>query len=157
MGKARLSVTMLAWSGLLISAPLQAQTDDSRHHEAIRRVFERDFADSWREADSESIANLWTDDGDWSSVIGSRRLVRGRVALEEVWAIGLEGRTTPEELAIEVDVDHVRLLGGAHAVVDIVMTFAADTENAAREAYVMVMTHEGDRWLIASARAARLS
>jgi hypothetical protein len=85
------------------------------------------------------------------------RVVRGETALRQVWEIGLSGRTQPEDLAIEVDVDHIRLLGDHLAVVDVVMTFAPATATPAREAFVMVMTRDNDRWRIASARAVRLS
>ena len=155
--KATRCATMMVGIAVLGSSPLHAQSAESDSRDGILRVFERDFADGWRAADAEALASLWTNDGDWSSVVGSRRVVRGRAALAEIWATGIGGRSTPDELAIEIEVDHVRLLGDAHAVVDVVMTFATDTEAAASEAYVMVMTRIDGQWLIASARAVRLS
>lgn len=132
--------------------PLSGQDVD-----ALARVFEIEFAQAWEARDVAALVDLWTEDGDWSSVVGSRRVVRGHAALRQIWETGLNGRTRPEELAIDVDVDHVRLLGDHTAVVDVVMTFAPHASTAAREAFVMVMERTGDRWRIASARAVRLS
>jgi hypothetical protein len=95
-------------------------------------------------------------DGDWSNVIGSRRVQQGRAAIEGVWAIGLEGRDEPEERAIHVQVDNIRQLGESHALVDVLMEFVPDGENPIREAFVFVVRAEGEVWRIVSARAARL-
>ena len=75
-------------------------------------------------------------DGDWSNVIGSRRIQQGRAAIEGVWTIGLEGRDEPEDRAIHVQVDNIRQLRESHALVDVVMEFVPDGENPIREAFV---------------------
>ena len=95
-------------------------------------------------------------DGDWSNVIGSRRIQQGRAAIEGVWTIGLEGRDRPEDRAIRVQVDNIRALGESHALVDVVMEFVPDGDNPIREAFVFVVRAEGDAWRIVLARAARI-
>ncbi len=130
---------------------------EAQASESIRELFERDFVEAWQARDASAIARLWLPDGDWSNVVGSRRVVQGTAALQEVWEVGLRGRSTPPELAIEIAVDHIRLLDSTHAVVDLVMTFAPATTGQIREAFVMIVVFvEGD-WRVAAARAARIS
>ena len=117
---------------------------------------EVDFATAWRARDADAIAALWAGDGDWSNVIGSRRIVTGQDAVRGVWDVGLGDRSTPEELAIDVEVTHVRLLGAGHAIADLLMHFAPESEAALSEAFVMVLAREGSTWRVVSARAARI-
>ena len=134
---------------LFIGARAEASRD-------ITELFEHRFVELWERGDAAGLASLWVPDGDWSNVIGSRRIQQGRAAIEGVWTIGLEGRDEPEDRAIHVQVDNIRQLGESHALVDVVMEFVPDGENPIREAFVFVVRADGDTWRIVSARAARI-
>ena len=122
----------------------------------IRELFESDFVERWRSKDAQGLAELWTEDGEWMGLLGSRRVVTGREAIVGVWEIGLRGRDTPESLAITAEVQHVRLLGEGLAQADVLLTFGTEATGLMREAMFtnLAMTAEG--WRIVSARVARL-
>ncbi|NKB89301.1 MAG: SgcJ/EcaC family oxidoreductase [Acidobacteria bacterium] len=122
----------------------------------IEALFEVDFAAAWRNRDVDAVAAIWAEDGDWSNVIGSRRIVAGRDQVRGVWDVGLGDRATSAELGIDVDVSHVRLLGPDHALADVLMHFAPSTDASLREAFVMVLARGAAGWRIVSARAARV-
>ncbi len=128
----------------------------SSDEEAITALFEDRFAALWRAGDAAGLAGLWVEEGDWSSVVGSRRIVSGRKAIEGVWQVGLSGRETSEQRAIELEVDHVRLLDGHRALVDVLMRFPV-AEAWGEEAMVFVVGREADGWRVISARVARRS
>ena len=138
---------------LITTLSIAARAETSQD---ITDLFEYRFVELWEHGDAAGIASLWVSDGDWSNVIGSRRIQRGRAAVESVWTIGLQGRDRPEDRAIHVRVDNIRQLGKSHALVDVMMAFVPDGENPIREAFVFVVRPEGEVSRIVSARTARL-
>ena len=84
---------------LITTLSIAARAETSQD---ITDLFEYRFVELWEHGDAAGIASLWVSDGDWSNVIGSRRIQRGRAAVESVWTIGLQGRDRPEDRAIHV-------------------------------------------------------
>ena len=124
---------------------------------AIASLYEDDFVNAWHAADAVAITDLWTDDGDWSSIVGSRRVVAGKSNLKGVWEIGLQGRDSAELRNLRVDITNIRMLKNGLGLVDLVMHFAEGSPSAMREEFVMVVQRVEEEWKIVSARAARLS
>lgn len=140
---------------LLLVAPLAAAVPPDVESE-IRSVFESTFVERWRAADAGGLAELWTEGGEWMSLIGSRRVVTGRPAIAGVWEIGLRGRDSAAALAIEAEVQHVRLLSEGIAQVDVLMTFGTEATGVIREAMFANLVETPAGWRIVSARVARL-
>ena len=123
---------------------------------SITDLFEGQFVEHWQAGDASALASLWAADGDWSSVVGSRRVIEGTENLEGIWKVGLQGRDSSADRAISVQVDNIRFLGTDHALVDVLMEFAPGSASSMLEAYVFVLRQEGGAWQIVSARAARM-
>ena len=49
--------------------------------QVITELFEHRFVELWERGDAAGLASLWVSDGDWSNVIGSRRIQQGRAAI----------------------------------------------------------------------------
>jgi len=142
---------------LCLTSNVAAQSiDESSAFAEITSVLENDFVDAWEALDATAIAELWTEDGDWSNIVGSRNVVSGKSRIRGVWEVGLQGRETDEQLQLKVDISNIKRIEADVVLVDLVMTFAEDTPSAMREAFVMVLKKVGPSWKIVSARAARL-
>ena len=124
---------------------------------AIRSLFQEQFRSHWEAADPQGLAALWVDDGDWMSLIGSRKVFEGRDQIEQVWSIGLQGRDTPEKRNLEIEVDSIKALSPDLAQVDLVMTFGHIQTGIVREAMTAVVEGNRGEWKIASCRVARIS
>ena len=74
----------------------ESQTSQDRE-ESIRTVI-RTFADARNSHDGRTVANLYSEDGEWIASDG--RTVRGRPALAELWG-GLEGKVQRTVEAID--------------------------------------------------------
>ncbi len=111
----------------------------------------------WQAGDAEGLANLWSGDGEWMNLVGSRRLITGRKAIQQVWEQGLKGRSTPESLAIQVTITAVRSLSPGLAQVDAVIYYGLPETGVIREAITAVMELRHSRWYILSARVARIA
>ncbi len=122
----------------------------------IANVFTKEFAGSWRASDPIGLATLWTEDGEWMSMVGSRTIYKGRPSIAEVWEVGLHGRTTTDQLKIEVEIDQVIFLSPTIAHVDLVMTFGTVASGIMREAMTAIVVKPAVRWKIRTARVARL-
>ncbi len=125
--------------------------------QAVERLFTHNFAQHWRAGEAEALASLWKEDGDWMNLTGSRRAWVGRESVAGVWQVGLQGRETPWHRALDVVVDGVRRLGEDVFQVDLDMTFGSAATGRVREAMLATVERSGDRWLVASARVARIS
>lgn len=134
---------------LVESAPFQDPT-------GVEALFQIRFAELWRAGDAAGLAELWVEDGDWSNVVGSRRVQRGREAIAAVWRTGLEGRNTAAEREIEVRVDAVRRLSDSRALVDLLMSFSGRGGTRLDEAMVAIVERQEGSWQIVSARVARV-
>ncbi len=123
---------------------------------AIESLFADTFAELWQRGDARGLSELWTEQGDWMSLVGSRRIRSGRQEIAEVWEIGLQGRDTPEKRALRLDVQAVNRLSPALAQVDVEMIFGTEATGLIREAMVAIVELTGEGWRIASARVARI-
>lgn len=141
---------------LLFFASVAAHSDP-RTEESIAAVFTEHFAASWQAGDADALARLWLEDGDWMSVIGSRRVFTGQEQIAQVWEIGLQGRDNESSRALRIEIDAVRRFGSDLAQVDLVMIFGQPTSGVLREAMVAIVRWHDDTWKIASSRVARIS
>ncbi len=119
-------------------------------------VLTGDFVAAWQKGDAPGLANLWTEDGDWMSVVGSRQVQSGQIAIQRVWEVGLEGRDTPEKRRLEILIDSVREFGEDLTQIDAVMVFGSPETGEMREALTAMLVRVEGGWLIASARVARI-
>ena len=129
---------------------------DREFSEPIERLFTTTFVELWEAGDADGLADLWLEHGDWMSMVGSRRIVSGREAIAGVWRVGLEGRETPESLALAIEVQSVRKLGADLAAVDLEMTFGTEETGVIREGMSAIVERLPEGWRIASARVARI-
>ncbi len=146
----------LAVCCLLTMASVAVQADP-RNERSIAALFTERFATSWQAGDAQGLARLWSEDGDWMSVIGSRRIFTGTEQIEQVWEVGLQGRDDEPSRSIRIDVDAVRKIGPDIAQVDLVMTFGQPSTGVLREAMMAIVEWRDDAWKIASSRVARIS
>lgn len=130
--------------------------DESLSPEEIAIVFDEDFRDFWRSSNPIGLATLWTEDGDWMSLVGSRRIVRGRKAIAGVWEVGLQGRESVDQLSLKIEFDQILLLTSTSAQVDLLMTFGTPTTGITREAMTAIVVETNEGWKIRTARVARI-
>ena len=141
---------------ILFSASATPFAEELSSEQEVGLVFSTEFHEHWVRADAEALSNLWTPEGEWMSLVGSRRIVRGRTAIAGVWEVGLEGRESPDQLALEIEVTEILLLSPEAAQVDLLMTFGSQNTGLMKEAMVAILQHDGQRWRIRSARVARI-
>lgn len=141
---------------LLLLAGVAAHADP-RDEESIAALFTEQFTTSWQAGDAEALARLWLVDGDWMSVVGSRRVFTGPEQIAQVWEVGLQGRDSEPSLSLRIDIDAIRRFGPDLAQVDLVMTFGQPSTGVLREAMVAIVEWHDDAWKIASSRVARIS
>ena len=138
---------------------LLATETDLRADDATRvtRLFTHEFARLWRAGDAAGLARLWREDGDWMGLLGSRRVQRGRDAVEGVWRIGLDGRETPWHRALDVSVDEIRPLAEGVFQVDLTLVFGSPATGVVREAMSATAARDRHDWRVVTARVARIS
>jgi len=139
-----------------LAAPLMAAEPAAEAEWELRSIFETTFAELWRNADTHGLAALWTEDGEWMSLVGSRRVVRGRESIAGVWEVGLRGRETKEALAIAAEVQQIRMLDTDLAQVDVMLTFGTEATGVIREAMFANLRATPQGWRIVAARVARI-
>ncbi len=137
---------------LAISTPGQPAEQDT-----VEDLFLQQFTAHWQAGDAKSLANLWHEDGDWMSLVGSRRLFKGRAQIEQVWSIGLQGRDTVDARALTIEIDSTTMLSPVLAQVDLVMTFGHERTGLVREAMHATLQKGETGWKIRSSRVARIS
>ena len=131
-------------------------THGSSIAQEISGVFNEEFQELWGRGDAKGLGSLWTSDGEWMSLTGSRRIVRGQEAIAGVWEVGLEGREDPDQLALEIEVTQVIVLSPELAQVDLLMIFGSQRTGLMKEAMVAILVREAESWKIQSARVARI-
>ncbi len=150
---------MLSFSvGIAEGALSQAAEEpaDTTEH-VIEQLLLENFTDRWRAGDAEGLASLWHEDGDWMSLVGSRRIFQGREQIEQVWSIGLEGRDSAEARMLAIEIDSFKKLAPDLAQVDMVMTFGHESTGILREAMLAIVSESEAGWKILSSRVARIS
>ncbi len=144
----------LALLAMLVAAGASAQPVEQ---DAVEDLFLQQFTAHWRAADAESLAALWHEDGDWMSLIGSRRVFKGHAQIEQVWSIGLQRRDSVEARTLTFEIDSTRTLSPSLAQVDLVMTFGHESTGIIREAMHAILRKDDGGWKILSCRVARIS
>lgn len=140
---------------LLITTP--SAYGQSADEEAIRDLFLEQFITHWQGANAEGLAALWHDEGDWMNLVGSRRVFAGKDQIEQVWAIGLQGRDTAESRSLTIEVDTIKMLTPSLAQADLVMTFGHESTGIVREAMSSILQKDEMGWKIMTSRVARIS
>lgn len=157
MKQASLVVALLLIPGIAHSQSAGAKRPAGAEVDAVEDLFVERFIAHWQAANPKGLASLWHEDGDWMSLIGSRRMFQGRDQIEQVWSIGLQGRETPEARALAIEIDSVKMLSPDLAQVDMVMTFGHESTGTVREAMLAIVRRGEAGWKILSSRVARIS
>ncbi len=141
---------------LLVVSPVSALSQPTEQGGA-KALFLEQFTGHWQASDAKALAALWHEDGDWMSLVGSRRVFKGRDQIEQVWSIGLQGRDSAEARTLVIEIDSTRMLSPSLVQVDLVMTFGHESTGIMREAMHAIL-HKGDSgWKIVTCRVARIS
>ena len=157
MKHACLVVALWLVPGIALSQSEGTERPAGARVDAVADLFSGQFIAHWQAGNPERLASLWHEDGDWMSLIGSRRVFKGRDQIEQVWSVGLQGRDTPEARALAIEIDSVKTLSPDLAQVDMVMTFGHESTGIVREAMLAIVRRGETGWQILSNRVARIS
>lgn len=142
-----LSILLIAFSSIL---------GQSTEQTAIEDLFLKHFQSHWQSGDAEKLAELWHPEGDWMSLVGSRRIFSGREKIAQVWQVGLQGRDTAEKKQLVIEIDNVQMLGEQLAQADMVMTFGHESTGVLKEAMSVIVRKSEADWQVLSCRVARI-
>ena len=123
----------------------------------IKNLFLQSFISHWQAGDAASLAGLWQEQGDWMSMVGSRKVFKGRDQIEQVWSVGLNGRNTPESRTLSIEITGISLLAPHLAQVEMVMHFGHQTTGIIHEAAHAILERESAGWRIKTFRVARIA
>lgn len=141
-----LAVSVIAVERAAADAPT-SNTDQTAVDQAVRATA-KEFVEAFNRGDAQSLAGLWTPDGDYADESG--KTIQGRAAIEKQYANFFSEHP---DAKMELNVTSVRLLGNDTALEDgesRVTSAAEKTSGAGR--YTAVHVRRDGRWQMASVR-----